>query len=127
LYHSSLFIHSVNFPKLLSFSILIPWQSRQRGGQEIEIKFTLDYKANESIFWHIFKELSKNDNNNNGLVSYDKLQERLIATGKFYSGEAVLMIEHMEESGKIEQTEQYHVYRIGKPVTIQEEEWGNMR
>jgi hypothetical protein len=44
-----------------------------------EIKFTPDYEANEPIFWHIFKELSKD---NNGLVAYDKLQERLISTGK---------------------------------------------
>jgi hypothetical protein len=60
----------------------------------IMIKFTPDYKASEPIFWHVFKELS---NGNNGLVSYDKLQERLISTGKFYAGEAVLMIEHMEK------------------------------
>jgi hypothetical protein len=44
-----------------------------------EIKFAPDYEANEPIFWHIFKELSKD---NNGLVAYDKLQERLISTGK---------------------------------------------
>jgi hypothetical protein len=43
-----------------------------------EIKFTPDYKANEPVFWRIFKELSNNDNN--GFVSYDKLQERLIST-----------------------------------------------
>jgi hypothetical protein len=40
-----------------------------------EIKFTPDYKANEPIFWGVFKELSKN---NNGLVAYDKLQEVLL-------------------------------------------------
>ena len=45
--------------------------------------------------------------NRYGYVSYDKLQERLISTGKFYAGESVLMIEHMEKIGKIEQTEQY--------------------
>ena len=73
-----------------------------------EIKFTPDYKASEPIFWHAFKELS---NNSNVSVNYDKLQERLISTGKFYAGEAVLMIEHMEKIGKIEKTEQYHVYR----------------
>jgi hypothetical protein len=38
------------------------------------------------------------------------------------------MIEHMERTGKIEKTEQYNVYRIGKPATSQEGEgWGNMR
>jgi hypothetical protein len=89
-----------------------------------EIKFTPDYKANEPIFWGVFKELSKN---NNGLVAYDKLQEVLLSTGKFYAGEAVLMIEHMEKTGKIEKAGDYNVYRIGKPVTTEEEEWSNMR
>lgn len=93
---------------------------------EVEkIKFTPDYEAGKSpIFWHVFKELS---NGNNGLVSYDKLQERLISTGKFYAGEAVLMIEHMEKIGKIEKTENYNAYRIGKSVTTKEEGWGNMQ
>jgi hypothetical protein len=49
-------------------------------------------------------------NDNNGLVDYDKLHGRLLSTGKFFAGEAVLMIEHMEKIGKIEQTENYHVY-----------------
>jgi hypothetical protein len=35
----------------------------------------------------------------------------VVSAGKFYAGEAVLMIEHMEKSGKIEQTGDYHVYR----------------
>jgi hypothetical protein len=73
-----------------------------------EIKFALDYEASEPIFWRVFEELS---NERNGLVSYDKLQERLVSTGKFFVGEAVLMIEHMEKIGKIEETEHYHVYR----------------
>jgi len=34
---------------------------------------------------------------NNGLVDYEKLHERLLATGKSFAGEAVLMIEHMEK------------------------------
>jgi hypothetical protein len=46
------------------------------------------------------------------LVSYDVLQGELILTGKFYAGEVVLMIEYMEKIGEIEQTEQYHVYRM---------------
>jgi len=84
-----------------------------------EIKFTPDYKANEPVFWHVFKDLSKN---NNGLVAYDKLQERLISTGKFYAGEAVLMIEHMVKTRKIEKTENYNIYKIGNSVTTKEEE-----
>jgi hypothetical protein len=48
-----------------------------------------DFKANESIFWRFFNDLSKN---NNGLVAYDKLQERLISTGKLDAGATVLMI-----------------------------------
>jgi hypothetical protein len=94
-------------------------KERQRGGQGIEIKFTPDYKANEPIFWQVFKELSKN---NNGLDSYYNLQERLTSTGKLDAGESVLMIEHMEKTGKIEKTGDYNVYRIGKPVTTKEDE-----
>jgi hypothetical protein len=66
--------------------------------KKLEIKFTPDYEAGKPIFLHVFKELAKDDN---GLVHYDKLQERLISTGKFYAGEAVLMIEHMEKIGEI--------------------------
>ena len=40
-------------------------------------------------YFGIFSELSKK---NNRLVSYDKLQERLISTGKLDAGESVLMI-----------------------------------
>ena len=58
-----------------------------------EIKFTPDYEAGKPIFLDTFKELASD---NVGLVYYDNLQERLIATGKFDAGEAVLMIEHME-------------------------------
>jgi hypothetical protein len=90
-----------------------------------EIKFTPDYKANEPTFWRVFNDLSKN---NNGLVAYDKLQERLISTGRLDAGESVLMIGHMEKAGKIEKTEHYHIYKIGKSVTTKkDEEWSNMR
>jgi hypothetical protein len=68
----------------------------------------------------VFKDLA---NENNGLVSYDNLQERLLSTGKFYAGEAVLMIEHMEKIGKIEQTGDYHVYRIKESAPPNEREW----
>ena len=87
------------------------------------IKFTPDFKANEPVFWHVFKELA---NANNGLVNYDKLQERLISTGKLDAGGSVLMIQHMEKSGKIEKTENYNVYRIGKPDITQREEFGKL-
>jgi hypothetical protein len=73
---------------------------------------------------HVFEELS---NDNNGLVDHYKLHGRLLSTGKFYAGEAVLMIEHMDKIGKIEQTEHYHVYRIKIPAATKEEEWDNMR
>jgi hypothetical protein len=73
-----------------------------------KIKFTPDYEAGKPIFLHVFEELS---NEGNGLVYYDKLQDRLVSTGKFFVGEAVLMIEQMEKIGEIEQTEHYHVYR----------------
>jgi hypothetical protein len=56
----------------------------------------------------VFEDLAKD---NNGLGYYDKLQDRLVSTGKFFVGDAVLMIEHMEKIGEIEQTEHYHVYR----------------
>jgi hypothetical protein len=62
-----------------------------------EIKFTPDYKASEPAFWRIFKELA--NENNNGLVSYYNLQERLISTGKLDAGGSVLMIEDMEKAG----------------------------
>jgi hypothetical protein len=61
-------------------------------------------------------------NENNGLVSYDLLQGGLISTGRLDAGGSVLMIEHMEKSGKIEQTERYHVYRIKMPAVPMEED-----
>jgi hypothetical protein len=103
-----------------SYPVPIDYNSLE---QNEEIKFTPDYKANEPIFWRVFKELA---NENNGLVSYCKLQERLISTGKLDAGGSVLMIEHMEKSGKIEKTGDYNVYRIGKPDPTKEE-WNNMR
>ena len=90
-----------------------------------EIKFTPDYKANEPIFWRVFNDLSKD---NNGFVAYDMLQERLVSTGKLDAGASVLMIDHMEKTGKIEKTENYNTYKIGKSVTTKkDEEWANMR
>jgi hypothetical protein len=92
-----------------------------------EIKFTPDYKASEPVFWRVFKELA--NENNNGLVSYYNLQERLISTGKLDAEGSVLMIEHMEKTGKIEKTEEYNIYKVGKSVATkeEEEEWSNIR
>ena len=82
---------------------------------EVEgIKFSPDYEEKEPIFQRVFEELS---NHANGSVDYYNLQERLLSTGKFYAGEAVLMIDHMVKEGKIEQTEDYHVYRRSKPAS----------
>jgi hypothetical protein len=74
----------------------------------LEIKFTPDFEASKPVFWHVFEELA---NNGNGFVAYDKLQDRLVSTGKFFVGEAVPMIEHIEKIGKIQNTEHYNVYR----------------
>ncbi|MFL6343480.1 MAG: hypothetical protein ACJ72U_18295 [Nitrososphaeraceae archaeon] len=84
------------------------------------IKFSLDYEAKEPIFWHVFEKLSNDGNDGNGLVDYEKLQERLLSTGKFYAGDAVLMIEYMEKISEIEQTERYHVYRRKTASSVQE-------
>jgi hypothetical protein len=88
-----------------------------------EIKFTPDDKASEPVFWHIFKELA--NENNNGLVSYYNLQERLISTGKLDAGGSVLMIDHMEKTGKIEKTKEYNIYK--SVATKEEERWDDMR
>jgi hypothetical protein len=62
------------------------------------------------------------------LVSYYDLQERLTSTGKLDAVESVLMIDHMEKTGKIEKTGDYNVYRIGKQITTKEDQdWANMR
>jgi hypothetical protein len=59
---------------------------------------------------------------------YSAIQERLISTGKFYDGEAVLMIKHVEKTGKIEKIVDCNVYRIVKSVATKEEgeEWSNI-
>jgi hypothetical protein len=78
--------------------------------EEVEgIMFSPNYEEKEPIFQRVFEELS---NQGNGSVDYHNLQERLLSTGKFYAGEAVLMIDHMVKEGKIEQTGDYHLYRI---------------
>ncbi|MFL6453230.1 MAG: hypothetical protein ACJ71L_04415, partial [Nitrososphaeraceae archaeon] len=59
------------------------------------------------------------------LVSYYKLQERLISTGKLDAGESVLMIEHMEKTGKIEKTGDYNIYRIKQSASPNAEGSGN--
>jgi hypothetical protein len=44
-------------------------ESKEKGE---EIKFTPDYEANKRIFWHVFKELSKNGNRLLTIASYKK-------------------------------------------------------
>jgi hypothetical protein len=61
------------------------------------------------------------------LVDYNKLHGRLLSTGKFYAGEAVLMIEHMEKIGKIEQNGDYHVYRRRTEASPEQEHRGDGR
>jgi hypothetical protein len=61
------------------------------------INFSPNYEEKEAIFQPIFEELS---NQGNSSVDYYKLQERLLSTGKFYAGEAVLMIEYMKKMVK---------------------------
>ncbi|MFL6426431.1 MAG: hypothetical protein ACJ71R_22950 [Nitrososphaeraceae archaeon] len=40
-----------------------------------------------------------------------------------------MMIDHIEKAGKIEKTEEYNIYNVGKSVATkeEEEEWSNMR
>jgi hypothetical protein len=73
--------------------------------------FSSSYKDKEPIFFDVFEELSKdnNDNNNGGLVDYENLRLRLISTGKFFAGDAVLIIDYMERTGQIEETG-FHLY-----------------
>jgi hypothetical protein len=86
-----------------------------------EIKFTPDYKANEPVFWRVFNDQPKNND------FYDKLQERLISTGKLDAGTSVLMIDHIEKTGKIEKTGDYNIYKKSKSIsTKKDEEWANM-
>jgi DNA-binding transcriptional ArsR family regulator len=85
--------------------------------QKREIKFTPYYEAGKPIFRRVFEELSAEGK---GLVYYDKLQDRLVSTGKFFVGDAVLMIEYMEKIGEMEQTDQYHMYRRKIAASIME-------
>lgn len=85
------------------------------------IKFTAEYNEKEPIFWRVIGEISYDD----GLVEYDKLQERLVATGQFYVGEAILMIEHMEKLGRIEKAERYNVYRMKESAPTNIERHGD--
>jgi hypothetical protein len=110
-------LHSLPSPNNTSY--LSPIDSSNLEQPEKKIKFTPDYEGNEPVFWRVFKELA---NKNNGLVSYDLLQGELISTGRVDAGGSVLMIQHMEKSGKIEQTEHYHVYRIKMPAVTREED-----
>ena len=108
-----------SLPSPTNISYPPPADSSNSEQPEKNIKFTPDFEANEPVFWRVFKELA---NQHNGLVSYDLLQGGLISTGRLDAGGSVLMIEHMENSGKIEQTERYHVYRIKMLAVTKEED-----
>jgi hypothetical protein len=88
--------------------------NRQQVGKEnsevVGGDFSLSYKDKdkEPTFLDVFEEMS--NDNGSGLVDYENLRLRLISTGKFFAGDAVMMIEHMEMTGKIEETG-FHLYR----------------
>lgn len=64
----------------------------------------------------VFNDLGKD---NNGLVAYDKLQETLISTGKFYADHTVLMIEHIEKIGENRRDSFFPDFAITKDVRVQ--------
>ena len=72
----------------------------------------------ESIFFKVFEELLSKADSENGhdcddgplVVDYEKLRLGLISTGKFFAGDAVLIIEHMKRTGQIQETD-FHRYR----------------
>jgi translation elongation factor EF-G len=109
-------LHSLPSPNNTSYPVTVANSILDQPGK---IKFTPDYEANEPVFWRVFKELA---NEHNGLVSYDLLQGGLISSGKLDAGGSVLMIDHMEKTGKIEQTQHYHIYRIKMPAATKEED-----
>ena len=80
-----------------------------------EIKFTPDYEASEPVFWTVFRDLSRTMIMD--WLATTNYKKRLISTGKLDARGSVLMIEHMEKTGKIEKTGDYNLYRMGKPVT----------
>ena len=52
----------------------------------------------------------------------------IFTRGFIDAGGSVLMIAHMEKTSRIEKTEHYNIYRMGKLATTQKgEEWSNMR
>ena len=47
------------------------------------------------------------------MIIYNRMQVLVhLSLAVVYAGDAVLMIEHIEKIGKIEQTGDYHIYRI---------------
>ena len=55
------------------------------------------------IFWTIFEGL-ENGNGNGGMktVNHRLLHEALVSSGKFFTGDAVLIIEDMVKAGNLE-------------------------
>jgi hypothetical protein len=64
-----------------------------------QIKHT-DDDSHDNIFWQIFDEL-QSQSPDKKTVNGHKLKATLVSTNKFFVGDAVLIIERMERTGKI--------------------------
>ena len=81
----------------------------------------------ESIFFKVFEELLSKADSENGhdcddgplVVDYEKLRLGLISTGKFFAGDAVLIIEHMKGTGQIQETDFHRYSRKAVPPNIE--------
>jgi hypothetical protein len=62
-----------------------------------------------SDFWAVYDRLEKLDSGTN-IVNHKKLHEALIASGKFFAGDAAQIISDMVKAGKLELVS-YHSYR----------------
>jgi hypothetical protein len=59
------------------------------------------------LFWKTFNELAGLDS---GIVEHKKLQDMLVSTGKFYTGDAYQTIQDMLKLGKIVEID-FHKYK----------------
>jgi hypothetical protein len=75
-----------------------------------------------TIFWTVYEELERlerEDPSNHmsvdkDTVNHNKLHEALLASGKFYGGEATQIIEDMVNAGRLEVVS-FHTYRRKVP------------